>query len=108
MTETDVSNRIRDAVKEEYGTVLHKYHGGSYGESGASDLYGTLPGGYAVYFEVKTPRTIALMDIRRKLQDIWLRREENLGACTGVVASKEEALILIREYLSTRGGKTPS
>jgi len=102
MTETEVSNRIRDAVKDEYGTVLHKYHGGAYGESGASDLYGTLPGGYAVYFEVKTQRTVGLTDVRRKLQDIWLRREEKLGACTGVVASPQEALILIREYLSTR------
>lgn len=102
MLESPIVRRIKEAVYAKYGTRLHKYHGGAYGEAGCADLFGTLPGGYAVYFEVKTPDTIKKRNARRRLQEAWLKIEQKQGACGGVVASSEEALQLIETYLSTR------
>lgn len=91
--ETRASTRIREKMKETYGTILHKNHGGAYGETGSSDLYGTLPGGRAIYVEVKTKETINKQDSRRKFQDAWLDREARMGAFTAVVVSWEDLLI---------------
>lgn len=86
--ETKIVNSIRTQMLDEFGTILHKVHGGPYSETGASDLYGTLPGGRAIYVEVKTPETIGhVSDPTRKNQDAWLAREARLGAFTAVVDS---------------------
>lgn len=103
MLESAIVKKIKEAVLKEHKTSLHKYHGGAYGESACADLFGTLPGGYAVFFEVKTPETADKMDARRKAQEAWLSREARLGACTGVVWSVEMALDMIKTFLSTRG-----
>lgn len=106
MKETPTSNRIREAVRKEFGTELHKYHGGTYGETACADLFGTLPGGYAVFLEVKTEETSMKMTARRRAQEAWLAREAKLGACTGVVWNAPMALGLIKSYLSTRRALT--
>lgn len=99
-SETIIVNKIREKMLAEYGTILHKVHGGPYSETGASDLYGTLPGGRAIYVEVKTPDTInRLADATRKNQDAWLAREARLGAFTAVVCSYED----LEKLLSTEG-----
>lgn len=87
-SETKIVNSIRTQMLDEFGTILHKVHGGPYSETGASDLYGTLPGGRAIYVEVKTPDTINDVNaITRRHQDAWLAREARLGAFTAVVDS---------------------
>jgi hypothetical protein len=88
--ETRISLHIRKEMKKVYGTILHKVHGGAYGETGASDLYGTLPGGRAIYVEVKTPETINKWDARRRFQQAWLLQEKMLGAFTATVCSWED------------------
>lgn len=88
--ETRASMKIRKEMHAVYGTLFHKVHGGAYGETGASDLYGTLPGGRAIYVEVKTKDTINKWDARRRFQQAWLLREKMLGAFTATVTSWEE------------------
>lgn len=85
--ETRIVNSIRTQMLDEFGTIMHKVHGGPYSETGASDLYGTLPGGRAIYVEVKTPDTIGINTPTRSNQDAWLAREARLGAFTAVVDS---------------------
>lgn len=100
-TEARLSVQIREKMKENYGTILHKAHGGAYSETGASDLYGTLPGGRAIYVELKTKESIGKMDARRKYQEAWLAREARLGAFTAIVAdweSLQNALLAQRIY----------
>lgn len=91
--ETRASIKIREKMLEKYGTFLHKNHGGAYGETGAADLYGTLPGGRAIYVELKTPDTIKKKTARRKYQEAWLMREARLGAFTAVTASWDDLLL---------------
>ena len=97
MRETPIGRKIKAAVKEVYGTILHKYHGDARSENGVADYFGTLPGGLAVYLEIKKPDTLNKRSARRALQDAWLAREAGLGAITGVVASVEQALACIEQ-----------
>lgn len=83
--ETRLCNLIRDRLKRDYGIYLHKNWGGVFTETGAADLYGTLPGGRAVYFELKTPDGAKRKGGRAAYQKAWLAREEKMGALTGVV-----------------------
>lgn len=99
-TETKISNDIRAKMLLNFGTHLHKPATGAYAETGASDLYGTLPGGRAIYVEVKTPDTILFPDKRRKYQNAWLERERALGAFTAVVCSYEYLVgLLMKEKI---------
>ena len=88
--ETRLCNLIRDRLKRDYGIHLHKNWGGVFTETGAADLYGTLPGGRAVYFELKTPEGSKRKSGRAAYQKSWLAREEKMGALTGVVAMYAE------------------
>lgn len=85
MNETVVTNKIRDHVQKTRGTILHKYHGDMYGETGVADLFGTMPDGRAIYIEVKKPFTASelrafLKSDRYTNQRAWLAREARLGA----------------------------
>jgi hypothetical protein len=55
-------------------------------------LYGTLPGGRAIYVEVKTKDTIDKWNARRRFQHAWLLREKLLGAFTATVCTWEDLL----------------
>ena len=100
--ETRLSVKIRKLVKEKYGTILHKNHGGPFTETGAADLYGTLPGGRAVYIELKTPETVKQKSGRATYQYAWLERERKLGALTMLISSFEELV-----YMFTAAGVIP-
>lgn len=77
-------------MKAVFGTILHKNHGGAFTETGAADLYGTLPGGRAIYIELKTPERKNQMSMRRLCQKRWLDRERKLGAATFFVSGWDE------------------
>jgi len=87
--ETRLSIKIRKHLLEKYGIRLHKNHGGAYGETGAVDLYGTLPGGRAVYIELKTPKSIGKRNNRTIFQGMWLQHEASQGALAFVASSIE-------------------
>lgn len=92
MKETPLSKKIRDGLKRDFGVIMHKTHGGPFGESGAADLYGTLPGGRAIYVETKAPKG-SKNNLRARIQKAWLAREAKLGAFT-MFAPKNYAEVL--------------
>jgi len=85
MHERDIVKKIRDHIVKEYGATCHKHHGGPYSERGVADLFGTMPGGRAFFFEVKVPGKKATL-----WQEKWLEEEAKRGAITGVVTSVED------------------
>lgn len=87
MLERDVVQKIRLFLRQEFGATVHKYHGSVYGENGHPDLYGTLPGGRAFYFEVKLPETALTVSPSQRR---FLALEKSAGALVGVVTSVEE------------------
>lgn len=87
--ESRIGKSIRDGMKKDFGTILHKTWGGIYTETGASDYYGTLPGGRAIYIEVKVPGARTKRE-RLIYQLAWLKREELLGAVAVMVTSYTE------------------
>lgn len=93
--ETKLSREIRENLKRDYGIFLHKNWGGVFTETGAADLYGTLPGGRACYFELKTPEGAKRRDSRSVYQKAWLRREARMGALTAVVSSYEDVFAVL-------------
>lgn len=95
MKERDIVKIIRESLKRDFGTWLHKQTGGPFAEIGASDLYGTLPGGRAIYIEVKKPQTKGLQTDRAVTQRAWLDRERALGAVAIVASSYEEVLTAV-------------
>jgi hypothetical protein len=95
MLERDIIRRIRTKLLAEYGIRLHKNIGGAYGETGAADLYGTLPGGRALYLEVKQPNKKNTLTAAQKN---WLDAERQMGAVAELVTSPLEVIhILERE-----------
>ena len=85
MHERDIVKKVRDHLTAKYGATCHKHHGGPYSERGVSDLFGTMPGGRAFFFEVKVPgKKATLWQLR------WLEEEAKRGAITGVVTSVED------------------
>ena len=87
--ETRLSIKVRKHLLENYGIRMHKNHGGPFTETGAADLYGTLPGGRAVYIELKTPDSMGKKNNRMIFQGIWLQHEANQGALAFVASSVE-------------------
>jgi hypothetical protein len=87
--ETRLSIKVRKHLLEKYGIRLHKNTGGAYSETGAADLYGTLPGGRAIYIELKTPKTIDKKNNRAIFQGMWLQHEASQGALAFVASSIE-------------------
>lgn len=81
---------IREHLREKWGATSHKVHGSVFAEAGSSDLYGTLPGGTALYLEVKVPGKKAT-----PAQLAWLDAERRRGAIAGVVTSVAEVDELI-------------
>lgn len=94
--ETRLVKKLRERLREKWGATSHKVHGSVYSEAGASDLYGTLPGGRALYVEVKMPGKKAT-----PAQAAWLDAERRLGAAAGTVSSVEELDDLVGRALST-------
>lgn len=87
--ETRLSIKVRKHLLDNYGIRLHKNHGGAYGETGAADLYGTLPGGRAIYIELKTPKSIDKKNNRTIFQGMFLNWEASQGALAFVASSVE-------------------
>ena len=84
--ERNVRNEMKKYLRDEYGATVHVYHGHAMGESSHPDLYGTLPGGRAFWFEVKSPGS--KHDAARLLCQLdFLRREHVNGAVCGMVSS---------------------
>ncbi|HNA25189.1 MAG TPA: hypothetical protein PLI01_00510 [Nitrospira sp.] len=81
----DLIPKLKKHLKETYGASCHKYHGGPFGEAGHADLFGTLPGGRAFYFEAKVPGNTPT-----QAQLLFLEKEAALGAVTGVVTSVQD------------------
>lgn len=108
MLESTVVEKICSALWVRFGLRMHKYHGGTYGETGVADLFGTLPpSGRAVFLEVKTPDAYRLKPTaRRRMQEAWLAREASAGAITGLVCSAEQAVEVVDKALSCSDGKT--
>jgi len=86
MKEKAAEKKIREHLKKTYNATVHKYHGSIYGERGHADVYGTLPGGRAFYFEIKRPVGGKLT----LLQELFLATEHSRGAVIGVVTSPDE------------------
>lgn len=93
--ETRLSIKVRKHLLDNYGIRLHKNHGGAYGETGAADLYGTLPGGRAIYIELKTPKSIDKKNNRTIFQGAWLNWESSQGALAFVCCSVEEIDLML-------------
>lgn len=91
--EKEVVADIREYLVNELGATCHKMHGSVFTEAGHADLYGTLPGGRAYYFEVKRPG-------REKqatpAQEAFLKREQKRGALVAIVASAEAVISHLR------------
>lgn len=87
-----MEKKIREHLRKEYGATVHKYHGSMYGERGHADVYGTLPGGRAFYFEIKRPDGGRL----GPLQELFLANEHARGAVIGVVTSIEEVESILK------------
>lgn len=94
MREKTVEKKIR-AHLHSIGASSHKYHGSGYGELGHPDLYGTLPGGRAYFFEIKRPGKKP-----RPNQVAWLNREKKYGALTASLDSLEELEAMLSTALS--------
>ena len=90
MKERDIVRKIRIEILNKYGVRLHKNTGGPYSEAGAADLYGTLPGGRAIFVEVKAPGKKP-----RPNQLAWLEHEREMGALAVWVSSWEELLSVL-------------
>lgn len=94
MHERDVVKRIKDYLLS-IGATCHKHHGGPYSERGVADLFGTLPGGHAYFFEVKVPgKKATLWQIR------WLEEERKRGAIAEVVTSVSEVQATLSTVLT--------
>lgn len=98
MNETSVVAVIRAYLKS-LGATSYKYHGSVYGVLGHSDLYGTLPGGQAYYFEVKKPggKTTAR---RAASQKNFRDAEAMRGAIVGRVESVTDVEHFLLGYLT--------
>lgn len=82
MLEKTTIKKLRDYIKNEYGSTCHKYYGSAMGERGHADLYGTTPMGRAYYIEVKSP-TAKSDNARTQYQKLFLYSEALNGALCG-------------------------
>jgi hypothetical protein len=114
MLETKVRDRIKKYLKDKFGATVHVYHGSYAGETGHSDLYGTLPGmfdgeqiGRAFFFEVKSPDA-RIDPVREQYQRLFMYSEQLNGAKVGFVTCVEdvEKILLHNEDLLWSRTKT--
>jgi hypothetical protein len=96
MKERDIVKSIRSYMEKVYHATCHKYWGGAFSETGHSDLYGTLPGGYAYWFEVKVPGRVGRTTEPQKR---FLKAEADHGAVAGVVTSLDDVDNLLKDIL---------
>jgi len=95
--ETVIVNQIRSALWTA-GIPTFKHWGGPMGEPGIPDIIGTLPGGRALFIEVKTPKTIKSFpsnSVTQQAQDRFLKLHSKSGAACAVVATVNDALIVV-------------
>lgn len=92
MLEKDIVKKIRDYLTKEVGATVHRTHGSAFSERGSSDLYGTLPGGRAIYLEAKVPGRLATLT---PSQRTFLQREALKGAVAGAVTSVSDVVELL-------------
>lgn len=85
--ESVIRNEIRDFLKDEVGATYHKYHGSVFAERGVPDIFGTLPGGRAYYFEVKRPGRLGKI---AKIQELLLQNEAMHGAVAAFATSVDD------------------
>ena len=92
--ESTISNGIIKAINKLEGCRVKKFHGSAFGHM-ELDIYGCCRG-RAVFIEVKRPSTLKNTSAR---QEAEIRHWLDVGAISGVVCSKEEALALIAPAL---------
>lgn len=99
MHERDIVKKIKDYLTS-IGATCHKHHGNAYSERGVADLFGTLPGGVAFYFEVKVPGKKATL-----WQEKFLEEEAKRGAVAAVVTSVDEVKAVLSTAYPLSGDK---
>lgn len=98
MLERDLTAQLKEYMLIEYGVRLHKFHANAFTEIGVADLFGTMPGGRAIYIEAKKPGH-KTSKLRLEQQLRWLEFERSQGALACMVESVAE----LERYLSTAG-----
>lgn len=84
MKESDIVRIIKsEALK--HGILLSKCNTGPFGEISASDLYGVMKDGRAIFVEVKVPGYRKDQRVLNQLH--WLEKRRELGAFTAIVDS---------------------
>lgn len=85
MKEAAIVKKIRDHLKAQHNTLCFKHHGGPYSEVGVADLICVMPGGHALYLEIKQPGKKP-----SPAQVEFLKRYKEQGAITGVATSIDD------------------
>lgn len=98
MKESDLTKKIRLALKECYGGVWVKLPGGPYMITGMPDLIGVVQGRF-IGIEVKVPGREKTLTERQKLV---LEQLQAAGALAFMTTSREDALRRVGEYLSEK------
>ena len=91
MREKEIEAYLRDRVKE-IGGKAHKFV--SPGNNGVPDRLVCLPGGRAVFVELKAPGKVPT-----KLQELQQKQLKDLGFRVWVISSKERVDQFIAEYM---------
>lgn len=104
--ETRLMRKMRKAGTDKYGDrlVTVKYPSSSFGETGTSDLLGTLDS-IALSIEVKAPESYKVKgqpNIQKALakgptlkQRLFVNRQIKAGACAGFAASVEQFMVIL-------------
>lgn len=94
MKEAELVRLMIKCLRDEYGATAHKHYGGAFSEKGASDIFGTLPGGRAYYIEAKARGKLSTLT---EVQEIFLRREAWNGAVAFATDSVEGVRVALGE-----------
>lgn len=96
--ESKLVKKILVQLEGKLGGSWNKIHGGSYQNSGISDILGCVEGHY-VALEVKVPgRENTLTNLQAK----FLEEIRKAGGTAAMVTSPEQALEIVREGLENR------
>lgn len=98
--ETKLQEKIKKHLKETFGGVWHKIHGGPFQAAGIGDLVGCC---YGYYFnlEVKLDKEGSKYE-PTELQQKEIDSVKENGGCGACVKSVEQAEQVVREYLKQK------